>query len=87
MAFGVIVMGSIGYIAAFVPETHKRTLEEIEDQFIAQRAAARSRLFYFRFSSPFCSYWKCPTKVRRPPRCLTIVVWLRATELGARCCY
>jgi hypothetical protein len=43
VAFGVICFLSLFYIAAFVPETHQQSLEQIEEDFEGRRLRARAR--------------------------------------------
>ena len=43
IAFGIICVVSIFYIAVFVPETHQLSLEQIEEQFESRRAKREAR--------------------------------------------
>jgi sugar porter (SP) family MFS transporter len=43
VAFGIICFLSLFYIAAFVPETHQLSLEQIEEDFTERRASASAR--------------------------------------------
>jgi hypothetical protein len=42
LAFAAVCVASIAYIAAFVPETHQLSLEEIEAQFERRRLRCRA---------------------------------------------